>query len=143
MSKNLNRAVFRYVEHELYNYENTKKELEAIREDIREKMPSTDDQQERVQSSRISKPTEEKGVNLLTNTAIVRMSKTVEAIDTALQRLNDDHYILFQTKYCEGKGWQACVQELPTSERSYSRKRKELVEMVALQMGMISELYYE
>ena len=129
----LNRAVFRYVEHELYNYDNTLVEMQNLRENIieapplREAVPGT---------GYVSDPTARKGIQLVTNTALVRMTRTVAAIEKALARLSDNHRALFNLKYRQDLPWQQVCQELPTSERTYFRMRRELVEMVALEMGL-------
>ena len=129
----LSRAVFRYIEHELYNYEITLQDMENIQSNIieapplRETVPST---------GHISDPTARKGIELVTNTALVRMTRTVAAIEKALARLSDNHRALFNLKYRQDLPWQQVCQELPTSERSYFRMRRELVQMVALEMGL-------
>lgn len=129
----LPRAVFRYVEHELYNYDTTLAEIEAIREGIidapplRETVPST---------GHISDPTGRKATQLVTNTALVRMCRTREAIDKALARLSDNHRALFNLKYRQDLPWQQVCQELPASERTYFRLRRELVFMVAVELGL-------
>jgi RinA family phage transcriptional activator len=129
----LSRAVFRYIEHELYNYDTTLVEIENIRVDIIEAPPL----RETIPSSgHISDPTARKGTQLVTNTALVRMTRTVAAIDKALARLSDNHRALFNLKYRQDLPWQQVCQELPTSERSYFRMRRELVQMVALEMGL-------
>jgi len=135
----INRAVFRYIEHELYNYDNTKEELEALRDTIIEQVPAMKEDQEKVTGGELSKPTERKGVKLLTNKLVVRMSQTVEAIDRALDRLGEEHYAIFELKYRRCKDWKEIIHEAAMSERAYFYKRKELVEMVALQMGLLSE----
>ena len=129
----LNRAVFRYVEHELYNYDNTLLEMQSLRENIieapplREAVPGT---------GYVSDPTARKATQLVTNTALARMARTVAAIDKSLARLSEDHRALFELKYRQAMPWKRVCQELPSSERTYFRMRRELVEMVALEMGL-------
>lgn len=133
----LNRAVFRYVEHELYNYDTTTEEIESLREDIinapplRDTVPST---------GYISNPTASKATKLVTNTALVRMARTVTAIDKALARLTENHVALFSLKYRQDLPWQQVCAEMPTSERSYFRLRRELVHMVALELGLLCSI---
>lgn len=129
----LPRAVFRYVEHELYNYDYHLEKIEQIRENIieasplRETVPNT---------GYISDPTGRKGTELVTNTALMRMTDTVKRIDRALQRLNDDHRTIFELKYRQGLKWQQVCEEMPVSERTYFRLRRELVYMVAVELGL-------
>ncbi len=129
----LPRAIWRYIEHELYNYDYTKKSIEDLREDIinqvpyREAMPGT---------SYISDSTGKKAIKLVTSKALVRMNAVITAIDRSLARLNDDHRQLFVLRYKQALSWQQVCRELPTSERSYFRLRRELVLMVAFELGL-------
>lgn len=129
----LEKSVFRYIEHELYNYKYTLKTIEDLRENIidaaplRETVPSV---------GFISDPTARKVTKLVTNTALARMTRTVTAIERALDRLNQDHRAIFELKYCQSLPWKKVCDELPVSERTYFRLRRELVYMVALEMGL-------
>ncbi len=129
----LPRAVFRYIEHELYNYDKTRQEIEDLRETIIEKPPA----REVVPGvGRVSDPTARKAIKLLTSTTLARMSRTVAAIDRALARLTDEHRRLFDLKYRQCLPWQRVCDELSTSERTYFRLRHELVAMVACELGL-------
>lgn len=129
----LNRAVFRYVEHELYNYDNTLVEMQNLREGIIDRTPT----RETVPGKGyVSDPTAKKAVNLVSSKAIKRMTTVVNAIDRALARLTDNHRALFVLKYRQALPWQQVCRELPTSERSYFRMRRELILMVAVELGL-------
>ena len=131
----LDRAVFRYIEHELYSYDETVRQLEMLKDDIIQETPfrvtGTD--------SGISNLTESKGLRLVTNRAIVRLENTVRAIDDALALLSEAHRDLCELKYRQRKPWRQICEEMPTSERSYFRMRREIVEAVALEMGFIKQ----
>ena len=130
----LPRAVFRYIEHELYNYDITLAEIKNIRQGIIEAMPPL---KETVPNTGyVSDPTGRKAIQLFTNTALVRMARTITAIDKALSRLSDNHRALFNLKYRQGLPWQKVCDEIPVSERTYFRLRRELVYMVAVEMGL-------
>lgn len=131
----LPRAVFRYVEHELYNYDYHLEKIEQIREKIIEASPL----RETVPGKGyVSDPTAKKAVNLVSSKAIARMTTVVNAIDRALARLTDNHRALFELKYRQALPWQQVCRELPTSERSYFRIRRELILMVAVELGLIN-----
>ena len=134
----MNKAIFRYIEHELYHYEVTKQAIEDMREDIISEVPQMSG--DVVSSFTISDTTQKKATRLITNAALLRMSKTTESIDRALDKLEDVHRQLFYLKYQERKKWREVCEELPTSERTYFRVRRELVLMVALELGMISQV---
>lgn len=129
----LARAVFKYVEHELYNYDYTKESLKELKEDIINEIPY----KEVVPGAGyVSDPTGKKAVKLVTSKALSRMAKVVMAIDRALSRLSDDHRQLFELKYRQCLPWQRVCDEMPTSERTYFRLRRELVVMVAVELGL-------
>ena len=131
-SMKLNKSIFRYIEHELYNYGSTKKEIAELKEDIITGVP----QVETVVQSGTSDQTLRKTEKLMTNKVLQRMEKTIRAIDMALVRLGDQHRQLFELKYQQGLPWQQVVMEMVISERSYFNYRRELVFMVAEQMGL-------
>ena len=132
----LSRPAFRYVESELYNYDETKKELEELQEDIRNSTP--DMSGDVVKVGKVSSQPEAKSIQLLTNKVLVRMDRTIKAIDKALSILGEEHNMIFELKYRQNLNWRQVVIEVPTSQDTYFRKRRELVQMVAVQLGLIS-----
>lgn len=131
------RAVFRYVEHELYSYEQTKKEIQELREDILEDRPALIEIASISKAGYISDPTSSKVTRLLTSKALKKMVDNIRAIDRALSRLTDEHRRLFMLKYSQALPWQNVRREMPVSDRTYFRMRGELVLMVAAEMGLI------
>lgn len=129
----LARAVFKYIEHELYNYDYTKQAIKELEEDIIAEAPY----KEAVPSTKyVSDPTGRKAVKLITSKALARMTKVVTAIERALARLTDEHRQLFELKYRQCLPWQQVCREMPTSERTYFRLRREIVQMVAYELGL-------
>lgn len=132
----LPRAVFRYVEHELYNYEATKKAIEELRQDIilagpsREVVAANGDRN-------YGDATAAKTIKLVSSITLARMTKVVTAIERALAKLTDEHRHLFELKYQRCLPWQAVVEKMPTSERTYFRLRRELVLAVASELGLV------
>lgn len=131
----LNRAVFRYVEHELFNYDETLKLIKELQQNIIEGTPF----KETLSSGGyISDPTAQKAVKLVTSTAIARMEMNARAINRALKLMPEQHRLLFELRYRQGKPMQQVCDEIPASERSYFRWRKEIVEVVAREMGLVN-----
>ena len=126
--------VFAYVEHELYSYDTTGREIQQLRDDIIEAVPLMG---ERVQGG-IGNVTQSKGIKLTSDLALLKMQRTRRAIDEALKRLDEEHNQIFEYKYQRKMDWRQVCMEVPMSERSYFYKRKELVYMVALQMGLMN-----
>jgi RinA family phage transcriptional activator len=131
----IGRAVFRYVEHELFNYAETKLLLRELQQSVIESTPYC----ETIPSSgHISDPTANKAIRLVTSTAIARMERNVRAIDRALKLLPEQHQMLFNLRYQQGKSIIMVCDEIPASERSYFRWRKEIVEITAREMGLVN-----
>ena len=95
----LTRAVFKYIETELFHYDDTRKELNAERDDIIAAAPV------KAEGSRgsVPDPTAAKASRLLTSVSISQMERTVRAVERALARLNDDHRQLFELHYQIGR----------------------------------------
>lgn len=125
-------AVWRYIEYELYSYDQTKKDLELLREEILHGTPPP----EEGHSSGPGNPTESKGMRLISSPVIVRLERIVSAIERTIGQLTEDHSQLFTLKYIQGKHWRIVCQEMPTSERTYFRLRRDIVELVAEKIGL-------
>lgn len=131
----IERRVFRYVEYELYNYDNTKKELQRYREAILEGSPG---QQEIKVQTGTGDPTAKKAIQLVSSAFIARAEQTIQAIEKSLAMLSEGHRKLFKLKYQECLPWQEVAIELEVSDRTYFRMRRELVTTVAQQLGLIN-----
>lgn len=130
----MERAVFRFIEHELFSYERTKQEIQELREEImsdssapRDSMPGR---------GYVSDTTARKAIRLMTNTSLARMTRTVAAIDRAMCRLNENHRALFELRYKQKMPWQEVCEMIPISERTYFRMRRELVMAVGREIGL-------
>jgi RinA family phage transcriptional activator len=134
----ISRPRFLFVESELYNYDYTKKEIEAMRDDILEKISSVATDKDYVTGGEISNPTEQKGIKLLSCVALMHMERTIAAIDRALLMLSEEHNQIFEMKYRKNYDWVRITMEMPTSRETYFRKRREIVQTVAAQLGLIS-----
>ena len=131
--KYLHPNVFKYIEHELYNYTTSKRELANIREEILESSAS----QEVCVQSTPSSSVESKVVKLTSSVAIAKIERVILAVDRSLVRLKDDHQMLFDLKYKQGRSWQQVCIDMPCSESSCYNIRRELVFAVADALGFI------
>ncbi len=128
-------AVFRYIEHELFNYDQTKRELGLRRMDIIHQAH----QQVAGGSSGPSDPTGSRVVKLMSTPTLVQMERVISAIDTALRMLTEEHCLVFELRYRQGLNWQAICREMPTSQATYFRLRRQLVETVGLNLGLLKD----
>ena len=129
----LSAPIWRYIEHELYQYDQNRRDLEEFREDVLEGTPKLDNPGG--SRSGPGDPTASKGMRLVSSSAIVKTARDLRAIDRALRRLTEDHRAIYELFYRENMPWERVTIEMPTSRRSFFRLRRELVFMVASEMG--------
>ena len=133
----LPRAVFRYVEHELYHYDQTLEDISELQRDVAESQMAAEFVSPLVQSGRISDPTFRKANRLILSSALARMVKTAKAIERALSRLPDGHQELYRLKYRQGCSPQEMCDKLHIELSTYYKWRREVVHMAALEMGLV------
>jgi DNA-directed RNA polymerase specialized sigma subunit len=129
----INKAVFRYIEFELYNYEQTKRDLELERERILESSPC----QEVAVQSDIGDSTANKAIKLTSSAFILKAEKIVNAINKSLDILGDSHNKLFDLRYIDGRPEKEVYLVMNISRGHYFKVRRELVETVGLQLGLL------
>lgn len=136
----MKRAVFRYVEAELYDYPWTKQEIARLRTDIALEGPALEAALlgHRVTGGQLPDPTVAKTIRLLTNRRLQRMEETVAAIERVLDRLPPEMQRLVQLKYWERWGPWRITEELHISERTYYRWRAAVVRAVAVELGLVN-----
>jgi RinA family phage transcriptional activator len=129
----INKSIFRYIEHELYNYEQTKRDLALYREQVIEGSPSPEVS---VQNS-LGDATANKAIKLTSSAFVVQAERIINAIDRALSILGDKHKELFKLKYQMGVSWPNITIDMGISDRTYYRLRRELVVTIGQQLGLI------
>lgn len=135
----MKRAVFRYVEAELYDYPFTKRELESLRLDIIEEGPDPGRIVVGDQKRRVTDPTYSKTARLLTNRRLKRMEETVRAIERVLERLPADKRRLVELKYFRCRlSNPGVAHALNVSLRTFYRWREEVVAAVAVELGLVN-----
>lgn len=130
----INKSIFRYIEHELYNYEQTKRDLQLYREQVLE---GTVEPEVSVQSG-VGDTTANKVIKLTSSAFVMQAERIINAIDKSLDVLGDKHKELFTLKYQMGISWPNIVIDMGISDRTYYRLRRELVIMVGQQLGLIN-----
>ena len=130
----IDKSVFRYIEHELYQYDNTKKELELYREEILE---GTHFPEVSVKSDP-GDSTANKVMRLTSSAFVIQAERVTNAVDKALAVLGDKHRELFRHRYQKGLPWQEVALEMDISDRTYFRLRRDLVTVVGQQLGVLN-----
>ncbi|MCK9268491.1 MAG: hypothetical protein M0P14_07260 [Alkaliphilus sp.] len=137
----MKKAIFRYVETELFDYPYTKEDIESLRDNIIEAVPIFDSANgmSRKPNYKISDSTYSKGTQLLTNRRLRRMEETVTAIDKVLAKLPKEKMELVRLKYWECRLSNHGVAEaLHVSDATYYRWRNEVVTAVAIELGLVN-----
>lgn len=129
----INKAVFRYIEFELYNYEQTKKDLDLERERILESSPN----QEVAVQSDLGDSTANKAIKLTTSASIIKDERVINSIDKAISILGEKHAKLFKLKYIDDRPEKEVYLVMNISRGHYFKIRRELVETVGLQLGLL------
>ena len=130
----INKAIFRYIEFELYNYEQTKKDLELERERILESSPC---QEVAVQSS-IGDSTANKAIKLTTSASIIKDERVIKSIDKAINILGNKHKKLFELKYIDDRPPKEVWLMMGVSAETYYRYRRELIATVGQILGLVN-----
>jgi len=136
--KSLPNARFRYIESELYQFDQTKKRLKELKAEIAcENLTQSYNNSGVMSGNSVSSKTEAAGIKLLSSAALCRMARNINAISRALQFLNEDQLDLFHLKYKKQMPWQQILKELGIAQATYYRWRKKIVYLVARELGML------
>lgn len=122
----------RAVETELYHFEQNKKLLKELEEEIIEETPEI---QENFHSNSISKPTEIKALKLMSTRRIIECSRRINYINKALRRLNEEELKIFDCIFVKGYNqMQAQNKEFISKDTYYNTYRK-IIFFVAQEFG--------
>lgn len=126
---------FRFIERQLYNYDETKRRIEELRDTltcdaspaVREMVPG---------AGYISDPTANKAIRaVMSSPVLYRMETNIRSIDASLRRLTDGHRKVFYLKYQLDLSVPAVCMRMPCSTSGFYKLRRQLVEMAAEEMG--------
>ena len=129
-------VIYRYIEHELYNYERYKKELELERQAILDSSPLPPDGQPK--GTALSNPTEKKAIALWSNIGIVALQRSINAVEQTIKELDQTHKDVFEQIYINGRRdvYKLC-DELCISEPTLRRKKSNIVMLTGKNLGII------
>lgn len=132
----IDKRLYKYIEYELYHYEQYKKDIQLMREEILEGSPMPPDGQPK--GSELSNSTESKAIKLNSSVAIMRMEKTVAAIEQTIKRLNDLQKTVFELVYIAGRKdrYKMC-DELHISIETFKRCKQTIILSTGTELGII------
>ena len=135
----IDRAVYRYIEHELYNYEFYKKEYQIQREMILDGSPSPSDGQPK--GNKTGDPTAEKAERLLSNIGLLNLSHTITALEATINNLSKDEKAVYEEIYIKGhKCTQLTADRLICSLSKLKRHRTAIVMKAGINLGVIRNM---
>ncbi|MDW5300743.1 MAG: hypothetical protein SA378_11515 [Sedimentibacter sp.] len=126
---------FKLIEAELYGYNDTKKELELMEEEILE---GSAFQEVCVQSGTTGDTTANKAIKMISSKAILECERRIKAIEKTLVILQQDETKLrmLQMKYFERKFTDTGIMnELHIGNNTFYRWRREIVKLVGSYLG--------
>lgn len=129
----LDKRIYKYIEYELYNYNNSKESLEEMKRQIIETSGSNDGQP---RGNEVGSQTENKAIKIMTSTTIASTERIIKAIEDTLKELEGTYRKLFEMKYCKKEGIVKICNEIAMSERSFYNYKDKLVYMVAQKLGL-------
>jgi len=135
MSNRIEKSNFKLIESELYCYNETKKELEQLEEEILE---GSTFQEVCVQSGTTGDTTANKAVKLISSKAIMECERRIKAIDKTLFILqqNETKLRMLQMKYFERRYTDTGIMnELHIGNNAFYRWRREIVKLVGEYLG--------
>ncbi|AZO96093.1 hypothetical protein [Halocella sp. SP3-1] len=132
-------AIYKFVEHELYDYKYMRKDLKELKDDIAFGIigNTTYDNFSTTEKYSEGSGTENAGIKLMSNKVATRLLRTLEAIDRAVSRLDEEKGKLFNLKYMQRKHWKTITLEIGISRATFFRWQDEIVEATAKEMGLI------
>lgn len=132
----IDKEVYKYINYELMHYEEYKKLLKEEKENIITNSPLPPDGQPKGKGMP-GKPTENKAIKISTSVAIMKMEKTIKAIDTAYNDFSDEYRRVFDLYYIGKYGIVKTCRDANISEKTFYRWRDNIVYSVGTELGVI------
>lgn len=138
--RDMNKGIKAYIEAELRYYHQSKKDLEEIREEIVESSPISDGTG--IKGTSISDTVAKKAIRLITNKRLKRLEETIRAIDTVLDRLDEQKHKLIEMKYWRKPNYlndAGIAHELHIDRTTLYRWKEAILLAIAIELGLIED----
>ncbi|AKS69286.1 transcriptional regulator [Staphylococcus coagulans] len=133
-------GTFRYIESEIYNLDNTKKDIQRLRLEILNPTQPVDNNiiYGPLQSGEPARTTEIMATRLMTNKMLRNQEEMVQAIERTYSKLPVEHKKVIQLKYWSHKDMKMehIADECHMHRNTAGKIRKNFVKAVALEVGM-------
>lgn len=130
-------AAFKHIEAELYAFNDTKKEVRRLREEIIFGETNDDENVGGGRSSEPGRPTERIATRLTTNRRLRNLEEIEQAIESALNQVPGECQKTIKLKYWSNKrlSWEAIGEKVPCHRTTAIRYRRNFIELVAEKIG--------
>lgn len=135
----MKKEIKQYIEAELRDYQQSKKDLADLQEAILHGSASTD--LSGIRGSGISDPTQRKALALITNVRIKKLEETIGAIESVLGELDAEKTRLVEMKYWTQPNHltdEGIAQRLCISRRTLYDWTNKILFAIAVKMGLIN-----
>ena len=132
------KPTFRHIESELFSYNDTLKEIQALRNEIMFTKENADENIGGGRSSLPSSPTENAAVKLAANKRLNNLEEIARAIEEVYNISNSEYKNLIRLKYWtrpQTKTWEGIAAELHISRRQALRWRDQIIQAIAEVLG--------
>lgn len=140
MITKLKRGTFQHVEGELYDYHETKREINQLVSEIIHGVPGGDENVGGGKSNIPGNPTLRRATVLATHKLLDSMQTNVEAIEYVYNRARPEYKRLIEIRYWRSPQtltWEGVAQELKVSRKQALQWRDTVVKAVADKLGWI------
>lgn len=127
----IERGNFKMIEYELYNYKASKGKLKEMRDDI---LLGGFEKSE-IRSSGVSKPSENKALQLMSNKKIIEIERRIKAIELTYQYLDKVRKTLLEEKYFNKRTDIAVMQIIHVEHTAYYKYRRDIIISIADILG--------
>lgn len=136
--KEVPNAIYKYIEYELYSYKCSKQEITNEQEDCIYGIHGFDINSGIKAQYKNTSPTEIGATALVTSKTLIKINRTVKAIDDALSKLDPIYKKFFEMWYgVRNNGMFKFCESFGISERTFYNYKNKIVLAVAEELGLI------
>ncbi|WP_100489429.1 transcriptional regulator [Sporolactobacillus pectinivorans] len=139
VSEKLRSATFKHIEAELYAFNDTKKEIRKLREEVIFGVNNDDENVGGGRSNYPGRPTELIATRLATNRKLRNLEEIVQAIETAYSQVTEDHRKIIKLRYWSNLNltWDSIADRCNMHRNTATKYRKDFVLIVADKIGWL------
>lgn len=135
----MNKSTKNYIEQQLTDYHRIDEYIRERRLELKYPISQVDENIGGSSAGNISNPTERMVVTLDSDKRLNKLEETKQAIETVLDQLDTNAYMLVELKYWikpQTRTWEGIAIEVGYSRRQCFRVRDEIIESIAVKLGL-------